>query len=215
MQVLARAIGWVIVVAFAITSAVTILALVGVLKFVNESYLDQLFLILIVELIGAGFFLFYNGHRHPGSPVCEDYRGTIHWYPNYAEIIFNYQGGTKNFQPVNPRSEGHLHFYKARSGVYKGFSLWETKNGERTYSKLAVIPTEFEFDSSTGKIKKMCLKVAFRKKLEDFSYGPYTHYHMVLTQNSDFWLRGKMLLVKNGDGEEREIEIGDVILERD
>lgn len=215
MQALARVVGWIIVVAFALTASVTLLALIGVLKLVNEIYLNRLFGVLVVEIIGAGFYLFYAGLKQTLSTYCEDFMGTIHWYPDYAETIFNYQGGTKNFQPLNPRSEGHLHFYKSRAGVYKGFSLWETKNGELTYSKLVVIPAEFEFDSSSGKLRRISLSIALRQKLRDFSYGPFTHYQVEFIESSDFRLRGRVLLVKNGNGVERKIEIGDIILERE
>ncbi|WP_419937398.1 hypothetical protein [Candidatus Palauibacter sp.] len=51
--------GWVVVVGFVLTMIVTILALVGILN-VRETYLKRLFAVLVVEMVGAGFFLFYQ-----------------------------------------------------------------------------------------------------------------------------------------------------------
>lgn len=247
MLILVRAIGWVVVTAFAITLAITILALIGRVT-IAEPYLNRLFAVLIAELVPAGFFLFHIGakeeasskmlsefkrgiaklhgvrpeevtleyiQRHQISPAaCRenwDYSVTIYWHLEYAEKLFNHEGGTPDFQPINPRSEGYLHYYRTQAGGYKGFSTWVAKNGEQSFSQLAVIHNEFEFDSS-GNLTKMCLNIAFRKMLREFSYAPFTHYRMRFRECSGTVLRGTMILVQNGNGE-KEIEVGEVVME--
>lgn len=249
MLILARAVGWVVVTAFAITFAITILALIGKVP-IAEPYLNRLFAVLVADLIPAGFFLFrigineeaglktldyfkhsiakldgvqpedvtveYLQRRQISSTHCRgcwDYGVIIYWYPEYAEKLFNHEGGTPNFRPINPRSEGRFHYYRTPAGGYKGFSTWIGKNGEQSLSQLAVIHSEFEFDNE-GNLKKMCLNIAFRKKLKEFSYAPFTHYHMRFTEWSEAALRGKMLLVQNGNGE-KEVEVGEVVMELD
>ena len=82
-----------------------------------------------------------------------------------------------------------------------------------SFSQLVVIHSEFEFGSS-GELKKMCINIAFRKQLIEFSYGPFTHYLMRFTEWSETGLRGKMLLIQNGN-DETETEVGDVVMELD
>ena len=249
MLILAYAIGWVVVAAFAVTFAVTILALVDGVT-MAEHYLDRLFMVLVAEMIPAGFFLFrvgvkeeansktlaefkraiarldgvrpdevsleYIQRRQIASPPgrdCWDYNAVIYWYPEYTEKLFNHDGGTPGFRPINPRSEGRLHYYKTQAGGFKGFSTWVAKNGELSFSQLVVIHSEFEFGSS-GELKKTCINIAFRKTLREFSYGPFTHYHMRFTAWSETGLRGKMLLVQNSNGE-TETEVGEVVMELD
>ena len=246
MLILVRAIGWVVVTAFAITLLITILGLIHKVQ-VAEPYLNRLFAVLIAELVPAGFFLFQFGIKEEASsktlgelkrgiarllaaspedvtleyiqrrlispPRREswDYTATIYWHPEYAEKLFNHEGGTPDFRPINPHSEGHVHYYRTQTGNFKGFSLWTAKNGEQSFSKLAVTLSEFEFDGS-GYLQTMCLTVAFRKMLREFSYAPFTHYRMRFADCSETQLRGKMLLLQNGNGE-KEIEAGDVVME--
>ena len=60
-----EAIGWVIVVGFTLTFIVTLLGIVGVVE-IRETYLNRLFKVLVVEVIIAGLFLFYE--YVPGGP---------------------------------------------------------------------------------------------------------------------------------------------------
>jgi hypothetical protein len=76
------------------------------------------------------------------------------------------------------------------------------------------VPSGFEFDTS-DKLTLICSKTGFRKKVIEFSYGPFTHYHMRFTESSNSRLRGKMLLVQQAGGKEIETEVGDVLLERE
>jgi hypothetical protein len=147
----------------------------------------------------------------PCKECSKSYRGIIYWRPEYAKTLFNYLGRTPNFQGVNPRSVGDLHYYKTQSGCFKGFSTWETKNGEQTYSQVVVTHGEFIFESP-GRLKEISTNIVVRNKLVEFSYGPFTHYRMRFSDWSDAVLRGKMLLIKNGNGAE-EVEVGDIVLE--
>jgi len=54
------AIAWVVIVAFALTFVVTILALCKVIK-IRQGYLRLLFTKMILEVIAGGFYLFYTG----------------------------------------------------------------------------------------------------------------------------------------------------------
>jgi len=147
----------------------------------------------------------------PCGECTKSYRGIIYWRPEYAKTLFNYLGRTPNFRAVNPRSLGDLHYYKTQSGCFKGFSTWETKNGEQTYSQVVVTHGEFIFESP-GRLKEISTNIVVRNKLVEFSYGPFTHYRMRFSDWSDAVLRGKMLLVENGNGAE-EVEVGDFVLE--
>jgi hypothetical protein len=206
---LSYAVGWVIVGAFAITFVVTIAALIGVVG-IQPQYLSRLFTKLILEIIAAGLFLFYNMLGHSGlPPYGGEWKGTIYWYESYAQTLFNYRDADPEFKPVNPRSEGNLYFYRSTSGVYEGFSTWETKNGEQTYSKLVVLQSNFKFDDS-GRLESVCVKTAFRTALIKFSYGPFTRYRMQFTNVSESHMQGKMIVYIEG----QEVEVGDVVLER-
>lgn len=57
-------VGWIIVAGFAATLAITLLGLTGRIS-IPKLYLDRLFMALILELIGAGFFLFYSEFSPP------------------------------------------------------------------------------------------------------------------------------------------------------
>ncbi|HMG76646.1 MAG TPA: hypothetical protein VK582_24430 [Pyrinomonadaceae bacterium] len=248
MRILVRAIGWVVVSAFAITFGVTVVGLLRLVE-IQDKYLSRLFASLVIELLSAGFFLFYSGlrdessskaltqikraiakqdgvrvdkitpeyvaHRPFSKTLCDiclrEYHSTIYWYPEYAETIFNYKDRTPNYQCVDPHSDGTILYYRNRAECYKGFSIWVSKNGTQNYSQLVVMLSEFEF-TDCGKLKKVCLNVAFRNQLVEFSYGPYTHYRMRFDAWSGARVRGKMLLVQNGDTD-LEVEVGDVVME--
>lgn len=147
----------------------------------------------------------------PCKECSRSYAAIIYWDPEYAKTLFNYMDRTPNFQAVDPRSVGDLHFYKTQSGCFKGFSTWETKNGEQTYSQVVVTHGEFIFESP-GRLKEISTNIVVRNKLVEFSYGPFTHYRIRFSDWSDTVLRGKMLLIQNGNGAE-ELEVGDIVLE--
>ena len=185
----------------------------------NRSRMLAEFKSIIAEQDGVAveeITLQYVQHRQIATALAchacsRDYAAAIYWYSRYAVLLLNHDGSNAKFKALNPRSEGHLHYYKSPAGVYKGYSTWTVKNGEQDLSQLVVIPSEFEFDGS-GNLKFFCVKIAFRKKLTEFSYGPFTHYHLRFYERSDTRLRGKIFLVQNGDGAE-EIEVGDVGME--
>ncbi|MGH6925886.1 MAG: hypothetical protein ACRED5_19345 [Propylenella sp.] len=54
-------VGWTIVLAFIATTIVTLLSLAGVIKLANRKYLDRLFVVLVIEIVAAGFFIFRTG----------------------------------------------------------------------------------------------------------------------------------------------------------
>ena len=56
--------GWIVVGGFAITLIVTILGMIQVVS-IQKRYLNRLFALMIVELISAGFFLFYKEFNPP------------------------------------------------------------------------------------------------------------------------------------------------------
>ena len=202
---------WAIVIAFAGTYAVAIGAMTGKIK-VRKQHLSTLILKVVLPVTTAALFLFYSVVRAPTPPppYSGEWKAAIYWYPSYAQTLFNYGNADPHFHPVNPRSEGSLYFYVSRDGVYKGFSIWETKNGEYAYSRLAVLPNEFEFDSS-GTLKSLSLGTAFRVQLRPFSYGPFTRYKIRFTSTSGVLIQGKMIAYPEGN----EVEVGDVVLERE
>ncbi len=59
-----KVIGWIIVAAFAVTFAITILSLIGKVQ-IEDAYKKKLFNALILEIVSAGFFLFYEGLKAP------------------------------------------------------------------------------------------------------------------------------------------------------
>lgn len=60
MEYLYIVIGWIVVVAFAITFIVTIFSLIGKIS-IEQKYFKFLFFKLLLEIVAAGFFLFYSG----------------------------------------------------------------------------------------------------------------------------------------------------------
>ncbi|MDE0406075.1 MAG: hypothetical protein OXI53_12285 [Nitrospira sp.] len=61
-------VGWIVVLGFAATILITLLALVGRLPEVKEKYLGKLFTLVVVELVGAGFWLFNQTIQPPEPP---------------------------------------------------------------------------------------------------------------------------------------------------
>jgi hypothetical protein len=207
MKTIKLAVSWVIVISFAITFLVTISALVGRYR-IEEKYLSKLFTALILEIVAAGFFLFY----HPVSraqPYTGEWRAIISWTNDFSRTLFNYGNKNPNFQPVNPRSEGFVFVYLSKSGSYAGFSNWKAQNGELALSQLVVILGDFKF-CPDGRVKSIDLTTAFRKQLVPFSYAKYTRYRMEFYEVLDGRLRGKIILY----GNRKEKEVGEVLLEQ-
>jgi len=61
-------VGWIVVLGFAATIVITLLALIGYLPEVKEKYLSRLFVLVVVELAGAGFWLFNQTVQPPEPP---------------------------------------------------------------------------------------------------------------------------------------------------
>ena len=68
VETLGIIVGWIVVVGFAATILITLLALIGRLPEVKEKYLGKLFTLVVVELIGAGFWLFNQTIEPPKPP---------------------------------------------------------------------------------------------------------------------------------------------------
>lgn len=68
VETLGIIVGWIVVVGFAATIIITLLALIGRLPEVKEKYLGKLFTLVVVELIGAGFWLFNQTIEPPNPP---------------------------------------------------------------------------------------------------------------------------------------------------
>jgi hypothetical protein len=100
MTTLVSVAGWIVVVAFAATFIVSIAALIGWIK-VDEKYRSRLFTSCVLKFVAAGCFLFYSGFSHAEPRYCGDWKGTIYWYDDYSQTLFNYQGKTPDFQPLN------------------------------------------------------------------------------------------------------------------
>ena len=61
-------VGWIVVLGFAATIVITLLALIGYLPQVKEKYLGRLFVLVVVELASAGFWLFNQTFQPPEPP---------------------------------------------------------------------------------------------------------------------------------------------------
>ncbi len=142
-------------------------------------------------------------------PYTGEWKAAIYWHPSFGQTLLNYGNTDPTFEPTDPRSEGSFYIYLSSSGVYSGFSRWEVKNGDKIYAQLVVISGEFEFDSS-GKLKSINMKTAFRNKLFELSYARFTRYRIDFHQVSEYQMRRKMIVYCHGE----EKEVGEVVLER-
>ncbi|WP_347260791.1 hypothetical protein [Rudaea sp.] len=70
------AIGWAVVFIFIATAVVTLLGLIGRVK-LKESYLKILFVKLILEVIVAAFFLFYQGPTTRYEALLQEYERVV------------------------------------------------------------------------------------------------------------------------------------------
>lgn len=68
VETLGIIVGLIVVVGFAATILITLLALAGFLPAVKEKYLGKLFVLVVVELAGAGFWLFGQTFQPPEPP---------------------------------------------------------------------------------------------------------------------------------------------------
>lgn len=199
--------GWVMLFAFAVTFLVSILALTRVIRLADDRYLKLLFVKMICEVVAAGLFLFYNGTFNYEPPWVGTWKARIDWSAEFSQTLFNH-GGKAAFIPASPRSEGTVYIVKFRKS-YTGFSLWETKNGGDTYSKLFVRIENFHFKDSRP--ERWDLTTAVRQKLVEFPYGPFFSYSMIFDQASESHLAGAMV-VRDQEGKDREV--GKVVLEK-
>ncbi|HTG35129.1 MAG TPA: hypothetical protein VLB76_19605 [Thermoanaerobaculia bacterium] len=211
MENLFEATGWVVLFAFCLTFIVSMLALTKVIRLADPRYLRLLFVKMILEVAAAGFFLFYNGtlnFYNYTAPYTGKWKAQIKWTPEFSQTLFNYDHKSQ-FVPINPRSEGVVYIVKFQ-GSYTGFSLWETKNGGDTYSKLFVLLERFHFkDPKT--IDRWDLSTAIRQKIKEFPYGPFFAYSMEFIQADSNHMEGKMILQ---DETGKRVEAGSVFLEK-
>lgn len=207
MDTLAVAVGWIIVIAFGVTFIVTILALTNAIKLPGR-YLPILFTKLVLEIIAGAFFLFYRGVEAQTPPYTGEWNGYVAWEDSWAQKLFN-GNNTPGFALANPRSEGVMYLYKARSGNYRAFSQWELRNGEDAYAKVVVTANDFEFDAK-GKLTEMDVRAEFRKPLREFVYGPSITYHWKFDKISDTELHGKVF----ADSGEKATQVGTITLHK-
>lgn len=76
-------VSWGIAIGFLLTMIVTLMGLVGILK-ISETYLKRLFVVLVVELIGAGFYMFYQQFDGPPPEFAPE--------PSTKVYLFDLQG---------------------------------------------------------------------------------------------------------------------------
>ena len=79
-------IGWIVVAGFGITFVVTILGIVGLVK-IEKTFLNRLFLLLISEVIAAGFFLFYEEFDPPELVFDPPLTGQVYLFGNDGEPV--------------------------------------------------------------------------------------------------------------------------------
>lgn len=202
------AIGWTIIVAFAVTLFITVGALIGHFR-IEPRYLNALFVKLILEVVAAAFFLFYRGPGEELPPYAGDWQGHVHWTDDWARVLMDAEK-ISTFKPINPRSEGDLYIYRAGSGVYKSFSTWTVKNSDTAIATVAVVGNNFKFDPK-GILKSFDVRAHSRKSLlPKGGYGPSPFYTWRFTEATSHRLVGSMTTMSDG----REIEVGTVLLER-
>lgn len=201
-------VGWIVIVAFAVTLFITIGALIGHF-YIEPRYLKILFVKLILEVIAAALFLFYRGPGTETSSYSGEWHGTVSWYDDWAVKLMNPEGKLTNFTPVNPRSEGELYVYQAASGIYKGFSTWTVKNDDTALSVAAVLANNFTF-TPEGSLISFDLRAHSRRVIiEGTGYGPSPLYTWHFKEDGKSKLKGKMTTIFDG----KEIEVGSVLLE--
>ena len=136
------------------------------------------------------------------------WNGRIEWSQDYAKQLV---GSLDGVPPVDTRSTGTVVFSKDKSGSLSAMSYWELSSSDRRLSRLAVTPPNFEFDSA-GFMRGFEMVTAVREPLTNFVYGPFMHYRMVFTNQSDTRLIGTMQK-KATNSSSFEI-VGEVVFER-
>lgn len=127
----------------------------------------------------------------PRKPSCVgDWMTRVDWTPEYAARIMNF-GGTREFIPTDPHSDGELHIYENHDGIVKGYSTWILRNGFDEYARLAVLLDEFEF-SDDGTLERFYLRTAFRERLREFDYQPFSHFVIEIDEVESMRMRGRM-----------------------
>ena len=71
-DVFGELIGYIVILGFAATIVITLLALMGFLPRVREKYLSWLFSLVVVELAGAGFWFFSETFKPVECPTCPE-----------------------------------------------------------------------------------------------------------------------------------------------
>jgi hypothetical protein len=207
-SILYYAVGWTVIVAFAVTLFITIGALIGRFK-IQPRYLNALFVKLILEVVAAALFLFYRGPGEELPPYSGEWRGTVSWTDDWARKLMNPTNSIPDFTPINPRSEGELYIYRAPNRVYKGFSTWTVKNNETTMSVAAVLANNFIF-TPKGNLVSFDVRAHSRRNMtEGSAYGPSPLYTWTFSDVSPTRLKGSMTTPILG----KPTEIGTILLE--
>ncbi|MDE0156783.1 MAG: hypothetical protein OXI88_11845 [Gammaproteobacteria bacterium] len=81
-------IGYIVILGFAATIIITLLALAGFLPRVREKYLSWLFSLVIVELAGAGFWFFNETFKPVECPACPEPPGLAFQPPLPATGVY-------------------------------------------------------------------------------------------------------------------------------
>lgn len=191
-------VGWIILIAFAATLFITIGALINKIS-IKEFYLKRLFASLILEIIAAAFFLFYNGPDNKMKPYTGEWTGAIHWTDEWSKELMISGDSTRKFIPINPRAEGEVYIYSTKEGVYKCFATWTLKNSDYDFSKSAALGSNFIF-SDKHKLLSFDFKAHSRLILRDVDkMGPSPLYKVVVEEESPMRIKGKMIIPQKND----------------
>lgn len=101
MPTLYTAIGWIVILGFAATLTITLLGLIGKVT-IRDGYMKALFSAMILEIISAGFFLFYQGSEPRLDPPAAYAFNAL----GRPVTVFVEQGGKKVDTLKTPVSEG-------------------------------------------------------------------------------------------------------------
>ena len=78
--------GWIVVGGFGMTLVVTLLGITGSIK-IKKTYLNKLFTLLLVEVIGAGFFLFYQEFDPPPLVFDPSIPEEVYLFDRFGEPV--------------------------------------------------------------------------------------------------------------------------------
>ncbi|NQT12651.1 MAG: hypothetical protein HQ582_07880 [Planctomycetes bacterium] len=170
------AIGWVVVVAFAVTFIITMLGLVEVIK-IKPQYFQPLFYKMVIEIIAAGFFLFYAAFENePPDPYIGEWSGVLTWDTtsdatrtsgtqlranitrlmvtqtsagNYSGVMYGRLRGPRNVFC----SWVATNFVKDNADALRSFDIDFLDQPDREYGEILSVPYRLEFDA--GGIRKL------------------------------------------------------------